>query len=654
MSGRVRRTVRSLLIGVVASTMVAVAAPAAADFGYLSHLGIAGAGQGQFFNTEGVAVGPDGNLYVADAGNDRVEVVTPAGAFVRAWGTHGQGQGQFESLWGIAVGGSGDVYTAESTFGSPGNDRIQVFHPDGTFVTGWGDVGSLAGSPMGIAVDAADDVYVAAFNSKVLKFDSTGHLLKQWGAPGFAAGQFRGLAAIAVDTAGNVYTAEDLPTNSNYRVQKFESDGSPKADFLDAVGNPTSIIPLATSPGDWPGARGIAVDAAGYIYTFNAGVARFAATGASTDHVVCNQQSMTGLAAHPNGKIYASDGTGVLTFGAGGTTCGGSAPEQLVFSGTEGVTMNAGALYTNSPDVKLTIVPPGGASHVLLANDGSFAQPIATGACVGPATCKHAIVPAGVYDWTLQPAADERLPKTVYVRFANASMTSATTFTDDIILDTVAPITSSATIAPVSAAGSAVVAHAQAATTATRYVLRVKASDNASGVGQLQTATDTTKPSPPIAYSSAVALTTSTPPSYVRAIDRAGNRSAWHKIGTPALVTGLTQSRSTWRTGTVFSFRLNMAAKVTLAFARITPGRRAGGRCVKQTTQNKRYPACTRSTPKGALTRRARKGVNHVTFTGRLTPTSTLAPGRYALTITAINGIGQRTTSKTLIFTITA
>jgi NHL repeat len=46
-------------------------------------------------------------------------------SFVRAWGSKGTGQGQFSYLWSVAVGSQGHVYVAD-----PGNDRVQVWAPD--------------------------------------------------------------------------------------------------------------------------------------------------------------------------------------------------------------------------------------------------------------------------------------------------------------------------------------------------------------------------------------------------------------------------------------------------------------------------------------------------------------------------------------------
>src|ERR1700691_4891903 len=71
----------------------------------------------------------DGNIYVADGyGNARVAKFDKNGKFITSWGSRGTAQGQFNTLLGIAVDKQGNVYVADS-----GNKRIQVFDTDGKF-----------------------------------------------------------------------------------------------------------------------------------------------------------------------------------------------------------------------------------------------------------------------------------------------------------------------------------------------------------------------------------------------------------------------------------------------------------------------------------------------------------------------------------------
>jgi hypothetical protein len=131
-------------------------------------------------------------------------------------------------------------------------------------------------------------------------------------------------------------------------------------------------------------------------------------------------------------------------------------------------------------------------------------------------------------------------------------------------------------------------------------------------------------------------------------------------------VTGLAQSRSTWRlgsalpsvasvkrppVGTAFSFNSNMAAQVTFAFSRPESGRRHGGHCVAQTAANAHQHPCTRNVGAGSFTVAAATGENTVSFDGRVSAVRKLAPGSYAVSVTA-TGSGSAASVGTLHFTI--
>ena len=96
-----------------------------------------------------------------------------------------------------------------------------------------------------------------------------------------------------------------------------------------------------------------------------------------------------------------------------------------------GLTINQAALFTNSPEVTLTLSAPAGTSEMQIANDGGF-----SGADWEPY--------AATKPWTLITYGNQVLPRTVYARFRNGGQTSGL-YLDDIILDLTAP-TGSVTI----------------------------------------------------------------------------------------------------------------------------------------------------------------------------------------------------------------
>jgi uncharacterized protein (TIGR03663 family) len=202
--------------------------------------GTVGAGPGQYNHPRGVAVGPEGNVFVVDSDNHRVQVFDANGNFLREWGSRCQldsgqgcvdpdgngplsyGDGQFQEPWGIAVGDDGYVYVADTW-----NHRIQVFEADGTFVTTWGAYGqtstesSLLYGPRDVAVDASGRVFFTdTGNKRVVVTDREGTPLHQWGGGGIVAGSFEEPVGIDIDEEGNIYVADTW----NQRIQVFDPD----------------------------------------------------------------------------------------------------------------------------------------------------------------------------------------------------------------------------------------------------------------------------------------------------------------------------------------------------------------------------------------------------------------------------------------------
>ena len=114
---------------------------------------------GQFNNPLGVAVDTEGNLYVADWQNHRLQKLSADGTSLAVWGTPGNGPGQFDQPAAVALDRQGNVYVADA-----GNGRIQKLSPSGQPLAAWGTAGSDAGQflgPSSLAVDVAGNIYVA-------------------------------------------------------------------------------------------------------------------------------------------------------------------------------------------------------------------------------------------------------------------------------------------------------------------------------------------------------------------------------------------------------------------------------------------------------------------------------------------------------------
>jgi len=183
-------------------------------------IGKGGRGLGQLSKPAGVAVDAQGNVYVADTNNNRIQKFSSAGAALGVYGKQGRapegGSPRFLGPTAVAVDAQGNIYVAD-TF----NSRIEKLSPSGAFV--WQT--PLGGQPRGVAVDAQGNVYATSYyNQQVRKFDSAGKLITLWGGRGRTNGLFLGPAAIAVDKSGRVYVADT--GNSRVSIFSLLPDGS--------------------------------------------------------------------------------------------------------------------------------------------------------------------------------------------------------------------------------------------------------------------------------------------------------------------------------------------------------------------------------------------------------------------------------------------
>ncbi len=192
-----------------------------ANLAEVASWGRRGTAPGQFRRPTGVAVAPDGKVYVADTGNHRVQILAPDGGWAGRFGQRGAGPGQLVEPTGVAVGPDA-VYVADT-----GNDRVQVFDRLGRPVTRWEGAGFER--PTGIARDDAGRVFVAdTGNHRVVVLDAGGAVLATLGERGPFPGLFAEPRGVAV-AAGRLYVAD----TENHRVQVFDvaavlrGDGTP-------------------------------------------------------------------------------------------------------------------------------------------------------------------------------------------------------------------------------------------------------------------------------------------------------------------------------------------------------------------------------------------------------------------------------------------
>lgn len=218
--------------------------------------GRSGSGDGEFQFPQGIAIGENRNVYVADRDNNRMQKFTSTGQFILSWGGFGHNEGKFFKPVGVAVDSNFDVYVVDSL-----NNRVQKFDPNGKFIKAWGKLGTDEGEfnlPQGIAIESDNDVLVTdLINHRIQKFKSDSEFIRQWGGRD-VSGQhpeqfFDGPNVIAVDSEDNNYVT-DTTIGGLIMVKKFSPTGNFLGEFQPIGPDPhdPTIPPRISS-------RGIAV-----------------------------------------------------------------------------------------------------------------------------------------------------------------------------------------------------------------------------------------------------------------------------------------------------------------------------------------------------------------------------------------------------------
>ena len=211
--GRTRRlTFALVLLAALAVGLLALPASAAATgvrYGYVWEWGQTGILPGQFADNAqspwGIALDAQGNVFVADAYNYRIQKFSPNGTFICQFGSFGSGAQQLNNPYDVAVGSDGAVYVLDSA-----NDRVQVFtSSDGhtyTSVARWAiPAPNTDHRCWGIACDAGGNVWVTKnLDNCLVKFDSSGTVVTTlYGTPAFDQPD-----SVAVGADGKLYISD--------------------------------------------------------------------------------------------------------------------------------------------------------------------------------------------------------------------------------------------------------------------------------------------------------------------------------------------------------------------------------------------------------------------------------------------------------------
>ena len=182
-----------------------------------------GAGNGEFLLPNHIAVDPDPSslIYVSDSGANVVKVYAPSGELVRIIGGPGTLDGQFGFPTGVFVSSAGEVFVADQD-----NNRVQVFSRGGTFLRRIrltsGMMGSSGGRIQGLTVDSLGRIYVAeAFQAAVRVLGPDGVKLANIGAFGSSVGELRNPSSLVIDRNSRLFVV----SVGNGRVELYGLDG---------------------------------------------------------------------------------------------------------------------------------------------------------------------------------------------------------------------------------------------------------------------------------------------------------------------------------------------------------------------------------------------------------------------------------------------
>lgn len=301
-----------------------------------------------FSAPNGITTDLQGNVYVADKENFLIRKITPAGVVTTFAGNgvsavvNGQGvAASFKGPGGIATDAAGNIYVADTD-----GDVIRKITPGGLVTTFAGsgaegnDNGAAASAtftkPLGIAVDAAGNVYVTEQGACVIRKISVAGIVSRFagGNCGLDDGtvntaRFNNPQGLAVDRAGNIYVADF----GNNRVRK-----------IDAGGKVTTVL-RASFFLNFHGLADVTVDNSGNLYVSDSGNNEIIKVEAETKSVTVLTPVNSvlnlplGVAADGNGNLYVANtnANNLVKIGLTGYQIDRPLPAGLIFDKTTGI-----------------------------------------------------------------------------------------------------------------------------------------------------------------------------------------------------------------------------------------------------------------------------------------------------------------------------
>jgi DNA-binding beta-propeller fold protein YncE len=265
------------------------------EYEFVLMWGEKGSGPGQFNGVGSIDVDSEGNVYVQDKNNYRIQKFTDDGEYLLEWGKYGNNDGEFLWLRGICVDNENNLFVDDSDPWDDDPCKIQKFDSQGNFILRFGQFGIGLGEfdlPTGMDIDKDNNLYICdKDNKRIQKFNIEGEFLSIWtdstkfdpeggpdnisflpllfdytyvawwpicktsleGNPLKCWCEFYIGTEIATDQDGYVYVSDNMHIPA---VKKYNSAG----ELLAQWGY------QGTGPGEFQLPTGIALDGSGYVY----------------------------------------------------------------------------------------------------------------------------------------------------------------------------------------------------------------------------------------------------------------------------------------------------------------------------------------------------------------------------------------------------
>jgi len=234
----------SILHSLCGMAFIATAADSSAqEIEFVSMFGESGDQTGQFNRPTAVAVDNQGQIFIAERNNSRVQICDYQGNCTQ-FGHRGSGPGEFTDPQGIAVDSQGRILVAEAE----GGDRIQMLDQQGNWISFIGDSGFDVGEfsePAGLAVDGASRIIVSELGNDRVQICSFDGVCSAFGRLGSGIGMFNYPRAVTLDHQGRIIVADW----NNQRIQ-----------ICNDVGNCSAFGSFGSAPGQFNNPAGVAVD----------------------------------------------------------------------------------------------------------------------------------------------------------------------------------------------------------------------------------------------------------------------------------------------------------------------------------------------------------------------------------------------------------